>query len=97
MDERMQFVARRLAGEAMAELCREFGISRKRTDVERNEAVLLREHGCSTRSGCALGGMCPQLRRSPLREGGQLRVGQMRLRSRAQQSGTAQANQARLY
>ena len=28
-DERMQFVARRLAGEAMAELCREFGISRK--------------------------------------------------------------------
>jgi putative transposase len=29
MDERMQFVARRLAGEPMAELCREFGISRK--------------------------------------------------------------------
>jgi predicted DNA-binding transcriptional regulator YafY len=29
MDERMPFVARRLAGEAMAELCREFGISRK--------------------------------------------------------------------
>src|SRR4249920_3528694 len=29
MDERMQFVARRLAGEGMAELCREFGISRK--------------------------------------------------------------------
>jgi len=29
MDERMQFVARRLAGEAMAERCREFGISRK--------------------------------------------------------------------
>jgi putative transposase len=29
MDERMQFVARRLAGEAMADLCREFGISRK--------------------------------------------------------------------
>ena len=28
MDERLQFVARRLAGEAMAELCREFGISR---------------------------------------------------------------------
>ena len=28
-DERMQFVARRLAGETMAELCREFGISRK--------------------------------------------------------------------
>jgi hypothetical protein len=25
----MQFVARRLAGEAMAELCREFGIARK--------------------------------------------------------------------
>src|SRR5256886_17321183 len=29
MDERLQFVARRLAGEAMAELCRKFGISRK--------------------------------------------------------------------
>jgi hypothetical protein len=29
MDERMQFVARRLAGEAMAELCREVGISPK--------------------------------------------------------------------
>ena len=29
MPERMWFVARRLAGEAMAELCREFGISRK--------------------------------------------------------------------
>jgi len=29
MDERLQFVARRLEGEPMAELCREFGISRK--------------------------------------------------------------------
>src|SRR4029077_2323238 len=29
MDERLQFVARRLAGEPMAELCRGFGISRK--------------------------------------------------------------------
>ena len=29
MDERLQFVARRLAGEPRAELCREFGISRK--------------------------------------------------------------------
>src|SRR5262249_30786877 len=29
MDERLQFVGRRLAGESMAELCREFGISRK--------------------------------------------------------------------
>ena len=29
MDERLQFVARRLADEGMAELCREFGISRK--------------------------------------------------------------------
>src|SRR5712691_6724011 len=29
MDERLQFVARRLDGEPMAELCREFGISRK--------------------------------------------------------------------
>jgi hypothetical protein len=29
MDERLQFVARRLACESMAELCREFGISRK--------------------------------------------------------------------
>jgi hypothetical protein len=29
MDERLQFVARRLAGEAMTEHCREFGIARK--------------------------------------------------------------------
>src|SRR5260370_974151 len=29
MDERLQFVARPLAGDAMADLCREFGISRK--------------------------------------------------------------------
>ncbi|MGD0428589.1 MAG: helix-turn-helix domain-containing protein, partial [Candidatus Acidiferrales bacterium] len=29
MDESMKFVARRLAGEPLAELCREFGISRK--------------------------------------------------------------------
>jgi putative transposase len=29
MDERVQFVARRLAGEPMAEPCREFAISRK--------------------------------------------------------------------
>src|SRR5256886_5170785 len=29
MEERLEFVARRLAGEPMAELCREFGISRK--------------------------------------------------------------------
>ena len=29
MDERLKFVARRLVGEPMAELCREFGISRK--------------------------------------------------------------------
>ena len=29
MDERLQFVARRLAGELMADLCRKFGISRK--------------------------------------------------------------------
>ena len=29
MDERVQFVARRLAGEQMADLCMESGISRK--------------------------------------------------------------------
>ena len=29
MDERLKFVARRLADEPMAELCRELGISRK--------------------------------------------------------------------
>jgi putative transposase len=29
MDERVKFVARRLAGEPMAVLCREFGITRK--------------------------------------------------------------------
>jgi hypothetical protein len=34
MDERLKFVARRLAGEPMAELCREFGISRKTNATE---------------------------------------------------------------
>ena len=29
MDERLKFIARRLDGEQMAALCREFGISRK--------------------------------------------------------------------
>ena len=29
MDERLRFVARLLEGEAMSEVCREFGISRK--------------------------------------------------------------------
>ena len=29
MDERIQFVSRRIAGESMAALCLEFGISRK--------------------------------------------------------------------
>ena len=29
MDERVRFVARALDGEAMSEVCREFGISRK--------------------------------------------------------------------
>ena len=29
MDERLRFVARLLDGEAMSEVCREFGISRK--------------------------------------------------------------------
>ena len=29
MDERLRFVARRLEGESMTDLCREFGISRK--------------------------------------------------------------------
>lgn len=29
MDERLQLVARQLAGEAMSEFCREFGIPRK--------------------------------------------------------------------
>ena len=29
MEERLRFVARRLEGECMSDLCREFGISRK--------------------------------------------------------------------
>jgi putative transposase len=36
MDERLQFVARRLAGEQMADLCREFGISRKERGLPAN-------------------------------------------------------------
>ena len=42
MDERLQFVARRLAGEPMAELCREFGISR-RTHVLRGGTPAARQ------------------------------------------------------
>jgi hypothetical protein len=38
MDERLQFVARRLAGEAMAELCREFG-SRSRPGIRSSIAI----------------------------------------------------------
>jgi putative transposase len=50
MDERMQFVARRLAGEPMAELCREFGISRKTgyKIVDRYQACGI--HGLTDRS-----------------------------------------------
>ena len=42
MDERLKFVARRLAGEPLAELCREFGISRKTVRVQRVGATLAR-------------------------------------------------------
>ena len=35
MDERMRFVARRLAGEPMADLCREFGSAKNRVGLER--------------------------------------------------------------
>ena len=41
MDERLQFVARRLAGEPMAELCREFGISRNTGRVLARESPIL--------------------------------------------------------
>ena len=44
MDERMQFVARRLAGEPMAELCREFGISRKKLRSFVHHRTLLPRH-----------------------------------------------------
>ena len=66
MDEGVKFVARRLAGEPMADLCREFGISRKTgykifdryglTDRSRrpyryaNSEI---ELGLSGRSGCS--------------------------------------------
>ena len=40
MDERPQFVARRLAGEAMAELCREFWISRKTGSTRSSSSTL---------------------------------------------------------
>jgi len=50
MDERMQLVARRLAGEPMAALCREFGISRKTgyKIVDRYQACGI--HGLTDRS-----------------------------------------------
>ena len=41
MDERLRFVARFLEGEAMTELCREFGISRK-TGYKIDRRLLLR-------------------------------------------------------
>jgi putative transposase len=43
MDERLRFVARRLAGEPMAELCREFGISRK-TAIR--SSIVIRNAAC---------------------------------------------------
>ena len=51
MDERLQFVARRLAGEPMADLCREFGISRKA-----GYKIFGRSYGEKTRRP----GHCPQ-------------------------------------
>ena len=45
MDERLQFVARRLAGEAMAELCREFGISRKTGYIDLRSLSGMRDSG----------------------------------------------------
>src|SRR5215469_3352048 len=50
IDERMQFVARRLAGEPMADLCRAFGISRKTgyKIVDRYQACGI--HGLTDRS-----------------------------------------------
>jgi len=53
MDERLQFVARRLAGEPMAELCREFGISRKtgyKIFDRYQECGVLRKNLCSWRN-----------------------------------------------
>jgi len=44
MDERLQFVARRLAGEAMAELCREFGISPARPAIR--SSIVIRNAAC---------------------------------------------------
>ena len=60
MDERMKFVARYLDGETMAELCREFGISRKTgyKIVERYEE-------------CGVVGLTDRTRR-PVRFGNQL-------------------------
>ena len=43
MDERLQFVARRLAGEAMAELCREFGVSR---ETGYRSSIVIRNVAC---------------------------------------------------
>ena len=52
MDERMQFVARRLAGEPMAELCREFGISRKTGYKLFDRYQECGVQGLTDRSGC---------------------------------------------
>ena len=46
MDERVQFVARRLAGEPMADLCREFGISRSPERRATRSLIVTRSAGC---------------------------------------------------
>ena len=57
MDERVRFVARLLDGEAMSEVCREFGISRKTGYKIFNR---YKEHGLEalTRPLAAAGALC---------------------------------------
>jgi hypothetical protein len=58
MDERFQFAARRLAGEGMTELCREFGISRKTGYLIFDRHRECGVQGLTDRSRCPLS-VCP--------------------------------------
>ena len=53
VDERLRFIARRLDGEKMAGLCREFGISRKT-----GYKIYARYKDCGDPTGTRIGSRC---------------------------------------
>ena len=66
MDERLRFVARLLEGEAMSDVCREFGISRKTGYKIFNR---YKEHGLEALA-TARGGRCATPTSCPRRSSG---------------------------